>query len=439
MSLTDLALRLFLQIAVILGACYVVGALGRRVGQTLVVAEMIAGILLGPSLLGWLAPGVQQWLFPQTATVTGSGGSVTVSHPSMSILYAISQVGIALYMFLVGLEFEGKLLRGGGKKASSLAGSSIAVPLILGMALALWLYRVPGLFGTGISLWVAMLFVGSTLAITAFPVLARMLQEFELTTTRLGTLALVTASIDDVSCWCLLAIVLASFNNSLVIALVAIGGGSLYVVAMLTIGRKLLGILAARVERQQDIIRPALITVLIVLMISSWFTLWIGIYQIFGAFVLGLAIPRGRLVEEIRKQFEPLTTFVLLPTFFAFSGLNTQIGLLNTPQRWLILAIIFGVALIGKAGSCTLAARVMGEPWREATAIGTIMNTRGLNELIMLNIGLEEHIITPAFFTILVLMSITTTLIASPVFKWMYGRVDPDWKQQFAIQRGSPL
>lgn len=439
MSLTDLALRLFLQIAVILGACYVVGALGRRVGQTLVVAEMIAGILLGPSLLGWLAPGVQQWLFPQTATVTGSEGSVTVSHPSMSILYAISQVGIALYMFLVGLEFEGKLLRGGGKKASSLAGSSIAVPLILGMALALWLYRVPGLFGTGISLWVAMLFVGSTLAITAFPVLARMLQEFALTTTRLGTLALVTASIDDVSCWCLLAIVLASFNNSLVIALVAIGGGSLYVIAMLTIGRKLLGILSARVERQQDIIRPALITVLIVLMISSWFTLWIGIYQIFGAFVLGLAIPRGRLVEEIRKQFEPLTTFVLLPTFFAFSGLNTQIGLLNTPQRWLILAIIFGVALIGKAGSCTLAARVMGEPWREATAIGTIMNTRGLNELIMLNIGLEEHIITPAFFTILVLMSITTTLIASPVFKWMYGRVDPDWKQQFAVQRGSPL
>lgn len=439
MSLTDLALRLFLQIAVILAACYVVGALGRRVGQTLVVAEMIAGILLGPSLLGWLAPGVQQWLFPQTATITGSGGRVTISHPSMSILYAISQIGIALYMFLVGLEFEGKLLRGGGKKASSLAGSSIAVPLILGMALALWLYRVPGLFGASISVWVAMLFVGSTLAITAFPVLARMLQEFALTTTRLGTLALVTASIDDVSCWCLLAIVLASFNNSLVIALVAIGGGSLYVVAMLTVGRRLLGILAARVERQQDIIRPALITVLIVLMISSWFTLWIGIYQIFGAFVLGLAIPRGRLVEEIRKQFEPLTTFVLLPTFFAFSGLNTQIGLLNTPQRWLILAIIFGVALIGKAGSCTLAARIMGEPWREATAIGTIMNTRGLNELIMLNIGLEEHIITPAFFTILVLMSITTTLIASPVFKWMYGRVDPEWKLQFAIQRGSPL
>lgn len=439
MSLTDLALRLFLQIAVILGACYVVGALGRRVGQTLVVAEMIAGILLGPSLLGLLLPGVQQWLFPQSATVTGSGGSVTVTHPSMSILYAISQVGIALYMFLVGLEFEGKLLRGGGKKAGFLAGSSIAVPLILGMTLALWLYRIPGLFGAGISIWVAALFVGSTLAITAFPVLARMLQEFALTTTRLGTLALVTASIDDVSCWCLLAIVLASFNNSLTTALVAIGGGSLYVIAMLTLGRKLLGILAGRVERQQDIIRPALITVLIVLMISSWFTLWIGIYQIFGAFVLGLAIPRGRLVDEIRKQFEPLTAFVLLPTFFAFSGLNTQIGLLNTPARWLIMAIVFSVALIGKAGSCTLAARITGEPWREASAIGVIMNTRGLNELIMLNIGLEEHIITPAFFTIMVLMSIMTTLIASPVFKWMYGRVDPGWKQQFAIQRGSPL
>jgi len=438
-SLTNLALRLFLQIAVILGTCYVVGAIGRRVGQPLVVAEMIAGILLGPSLLGWLAPGVQQWLFPQTAIVTGSGGNVTIPHPSMSILYAISQVGIALYMFLVGLGFEAKLLRGGGKKAAFLAGSSIIVPLILGIMLTIWLYRVPDLFGDGISIWVAALFVGAALSITAFPVLARMLQEFALTTTRLGTLALITASIDDVSCWCLLAIVLASFNNSIAIALLAIGGGLFYVTAMLTVGRKLFGIMVERTEKQQVAIRPALITVLIVLMLSSWFTLAIGIYQIFGAFVLGLAIPRGRLVEEIRKQFEPLTTFVLLPAFFTFSGLNTQIGLLNTPTRWLIMALIFGVALLGKAGSCTLAARITGEPWREAIAIGTIMNTRGLNELIMLNIGLEERIITPAFFTIMVLMSITTTLIASPVFKWIYGRVDPDWKHEFAIQKRESL
>jgi len=435
MSFTDLALRLFLQIAVILGACYVVGIIARRIGQLLVVAEMIAGILLGPSLLGWLAPGVQQWLFPLTATIGTAGGSVTIAHPSMSILYAISQVGIAIYMFLVGLEFEGKLLRGGSKKVGLLAGAGIVVPLLLGITVTLWFYHVPNLFGASTSIWVGALFVGSALSITAFPVLARMLQEYSLTTTRLGTLALMAASIDDVICWCLLAIVLASFKSSLLIALLAIGGGLLYIVTMLTIGRRALGIVVNRTEQLQSVTRSALIIVLIVLMLSSWFTLAIGIHQIFGAFVLGVALPRGRLVDEIRKQFEPLTTYVLLPTFFAFSGLNTRIGLLNTPALWLIMALIFVVALLGKAGSCTLAARAAGESWRESAAIGTLMNSRGLIELIMLNIGLEEHIITPTLFTILVLMAIITTLVASPVFERIYGRIDPDWKRQLAIQR----
>jgi Kef-type K+ transport system membrane component KefB len=435
MALTNLALRLFLQLGVILGTTYMVGLISRRIRQPMVVAEMVAGILLGPSLLGWIAPGIQQWLFPETMTIATSHGSITIAHPSMSILYTISQVGIAIYMFLVGLEFDGKLLGGRSTQASTLAGAGIIVPFFLGIAMVLYLYRYPGLFGQGTNIVVAALFVGSALSITAFPVLARMLQEFALTNTKLGTLALMAASIDDVVCWCLLAIVLASFQSSITIALLAIGGALLYVAIMLIAGRRVLGIVADKVEQAQQVSRYVLIFVLLILMLSSWFTLAIGIHQVFGAFILGLVIPRGKLVDEIRKQFEPLTSIVLLPLFFVYSGLNTQIGLVNTPMLLILLGLILLTAAVGKFGGCTLIARLGGQPWRESVALGTLMNSRGLIELIMLNIGLQEHIITRTFFTILVIMAIVTTLIASPVFEWVYGRIDPLWKEEYNAKR----
>jgi Kef-type K+ transport system membrane component KefB len=435
MNLTSLSLRLFLQLAVILGATYVVSLISRRIRQPMVVAEMVAGILLGPSLLGWLAPGVQQWLFPETLTLAIRQGSVTITHPSMSILYAISQFGIAIYMFLVGLEFDGKLLSGRSRQATSLASAGIFIPFVLGVGTALYLYRYPGLFGQGTTILVAALFVGSALSITAFPVLARMLQEFGLTTTKLGALALMAASIDDVVCWCLLAIVLASFQSSFTIALLAIGGALLYVVIMLTAGKRGLGVVVEKVEQAKHASRFVMIFVLLVLMLSSWFTLAIGIHQVFGAFILGLVIPRGRLVDEIRKQFEPLTSIVLLPLFFVYSGLNTQIGLVNTPLLWILLGAILVTAAIGKFGGCTLIARLSGQPWRESLALGTLMNSRGLIELIMLNIGLQDHIITPRFFTILVIMAIVTTLIASPAFERIYGLIDPSWKAEYNAAR----
>jgi Kef-type K+ transport system membrane component KefB len=353
----------------------------------------------------------------------------------MSILYVVSQLGLAIYMFLVGLEFETKLLRGRGKSAGLIAGSGIAIPFMLGMVITPLLFQNTGLFGPGITVWMAALFVGATLSITAFPMLARMLQEYQLSTTKLGTITLVAASIDDVSCWCLLAIILATYKSSALIALLAIGGGIIYVAGMLTVGRRILGIYTKRTEQTQTITRQALIVVLLILMLSSWFTLAIGIYQIFGAFIVGVAVPRGWLSEEIRKQFEPLTTNVLLPIFFVFSGLNTQIGLVNTPTLWLLACLIFLVAIIAKFGGCMLAARLAGETWQESVAIGTLMNSRGLIELIMLNIGLQEHIITPTLFTILVIMAIVTTLIASPLFEWIYGRIDPLWKEEFYKKR----
>jgi Kef-type K+ transport system membrane component KefB len=435
MSYSDLALRIFLQLSVILASCYVLGRIGRKLGQSQVVCEMVAGVLLGPSLLGLLAPGVQQWLFPKVATITVGHTSVAITHPSMSILYTVSQIGLAIYMFLVGLEFETKFLRGRGKSVGLIAGSGIAVPFMLGIGITPLLFQHTGLFGPGITVWMAGLFIGATLAITAFPMLARMLQEYHLSTTKLGTITLVAASIDDVSCWCLLAIILATYKSSALIALLAVGGGIVYVAGMLTVGRRILGIYTKRTEQMQTITHQALIVVLLILMLSSWLTLAIGIYQVFGAFIVGVAVPRGRLSEEIRKQFDPLTTNVLLPIFFVFSGLNTQIGLVNTPTLWLLTGLIFLVAIIGKFGGCTLAARIAGESWRESAALGTLMNSRGLIELIMLNIGLQEHIITPTLFTILVIMAIVTTLFASPVFEWMYGRIDPLWKVEFYNKR----
>ncbi len=280
MSYSDLSLRIFLQLAVILATCYIMGRIGRKIGQSQVVCEMVTGVLLGPSLLGLLAPGVQQWLFPKVATIPVGHTSVTITHPSMSILYTVSQLGLAIYMFLVGLEFETKLLRGRGKSASLLAGSGIIVPFLLGMVITPLLFQHTSLFGPGITVWMAALFVGATLSITAFPMLARMLQEYHLSTTKLGTLTLIAASIDDVSCWCLLAIILATYKSSALIALLAVGGGIIYVVGMLTLGRRFLSIYTVRAEQTQTISRQALIVVLLILMLSSWFTLAIGIYQI---------------------------------------------------------------------------------------------------------------------------------------------------------------
>ena len=418
MSNFDLVIQLFLQLTVILATCRIVTILGRRyLGQTDVVCEMIAGVMLGPSLLGLIAPHFQQWLFPKLPIITSLGDKIP--NPSMSILYAISQIGLVIYMFLIGLEFNTKLLKHHIKSASLLSAAGIITPFILGAIASFWFYHNGDFFLPKVTPWSAALYLGASMTITAFPMLARILYERGLAQTRFGTLALGAASVDDGVAWCLLAIVLASVKNSLNIAILAIGGGICYVLFAIFLGQPLLTAFTRMTKRDAGVNRQTLTLMLIILMFCAWFTDVTGIYAIFGAFVLGTVTPRGEFAQQIRQHTEFLTTSFLLPMFFVFSGLNTQIGLVNTPTLWGITLLIIAIAILGKGIACMLAAKLVGENWRESATIGALMNARGLMELIILNIGLEQGIITPTLFTIMVIMAVITTLMASPLIAFL--------------------
>jgi Kef-type K+ transport system membrane component KefB len=267
-----------------------------------------------------------------------------------------------------------------------------------------------------------MFFTGASMAITAFPMLARIIHERGLAGTSLGTLALAAGSIDDGAAWCVLALVLASFSGNASIAILAIGGGLIYAVGLLTIGRKPLSILGRMTERAGGVTPPLLAVTLILTMLGAWYTDRIGIYAVFGAFIMGAAMPRGRFAEDIQRQMEPLVTTFLLPLFFVYSGLNTRITLVNTAFLWFVVLLALLAACVGKGVACWAAARLNGEPPRDALAIGTLMNARGLMELIILNIGLERGVVTPLMFTVMVIMAIVTTLMATPIFEWVFRR-----------------
>jgi Kef-type K+ transport system membrane component KefB len=416
----DLTVRLFLQLAVILAACRLCGWLGRRVGQTQVVSEMVAGVLLGPSLFGLMAPEAQAWLFPKTLPATASGSGAM--HPSMLILYALSQLGLVLYMFLIGMEFNHRLILGRIKHASLVSGAGIAVPLVLGGMAALTLRKDADLFAAHVTPGAGALYLGAAMSITAFPMLARILHEKGVARTPMGTLALAAGSSDDAAAWCLLALVLSYLEGSWLIALLAIGGGGLYVLLMLTVGRPLLRRLERRAERDGGVQPGVLATALLVLMLAAFTTDAVGIYAVFGAFIAGVAMPRGRFTEGAIPHLDLLTTTFLLPVFFVYSGLNTQVALLDSAGLWLLAALLILLSIAGKGVACLVAARLSGEEWRESIAIGVLMNARGLMELIILNIGLQRGIITPTLFTIMVLMAIVTTLMTSPLFELVYGR-----------------
>lgn len=417
MTDVQLAALFFFQVAVILAACRAVGWMGRFFGQTQVVSEMVAGVLLGPSLFGWLLPQAQQWLFPQIlATEAGP-----IRHPSMTILYVTSQLGLVLYMFLIGLEFDTRVLRAQARSAITVSLSGVIVPFALGAGAAVILQDRYPLFGPGVSLVAAAVFLGASMCITAFPMLARILYEQGIARSPMGTLALAAGATDDALAWCLLALVLAIYKGSPAIAWLAVGGGALYAVAMLTLGRRMLAGLGPWTEREGGVTLPILVTALLVVMGGAAITDSIGIYAVFGAFLAGLAMPRGQFAQQVRGHLELATTGLLLPLFFVFSGLNTSVGLLDTVELWGIAGLLTALAIIGKGGACTLAARFSGQPWRHALGIGTLMNARGLMELIILNIGLQAGVITPTLFTMLVLMAIVTTLMASPVFAKVMG------------------
>ncbi len=407
MSYTELALAFVQQLLLILVAAQVFGYLAKFIGQPKVVGEMIAGVVLGPSLFGLFFPELQQSIFiPET----------------MPILYLGAQVGVGLYMFLVGLEFNTSFFREQGKSALSVSLAGMLVPFLAAMVLCLWLVDIPGLFAENISYGNATLFMGAAIAITAFPMLARIIYERGLSGTMLGTLALAAGAIDDAAAWCVLAVVLASFGGGAMLAVKAIVGGGLYAFLMLRYGTGWLKPLADKVEQAGRMTGMHLLLVLVLWAMVAYAMEWVGLHAVFGSFLLGVAMPRGLLSEQIAAKLQKIVVFLLLPMFFTYSGLKTQLNVLASFEMFSIAMIILAASIFAKGVACWGAARLAGADNRTAMAVGALMNSRGLMELIIINIALKFGVIQQGLFSIMVLMAIVTTLMATPLFQLVYGR-----------------
>ncbi|WNG92879.1 cation:proton antiporter [Mycobacterium sp. ITM-2016-00318] len=416
-SLLSITSHFFLQIAVILLTYRLLWPVFRRLAQVQVVAIMVAGFLLGPSVLGWLWPAAQQWLFPTKLTI----GAETFTHPNLTAIYVVGQLGLVLYMFLVGASFKLDILGAHLRQAGATSAAGIGVPLILGGVVGWWMVSVGGYFTDRVVHWQGGLFVAAAVAITAFPMLAWIIYDSGLLDTRLGTMSLSCAAVDDACSWVLLATVVATAKGSLLGAFLAIGGGLGYLLFMVYIGRPLLVRLESWTPRRADVERTGGVPiahvsiVLLVVLAASWFTDVVGIYSVFGAFVAGAAMPRGALLDAIRERFEPLTAYLLIPAFFIYSGLNTQLTLILDGPTLLMAAVVLVVSFAAKFGAVGLAARWQGMSWHEAGSMGALANARGLMELILLNIGFEAALISGKLYTILALMTIITTLVATPL------------------------
>jgi Kef-type K+ transport system membrane component KefB/nucleotide-binding universal stress UspA family protein len=418
---TPLALFI-VQAGLIIACSRAVGLLARRLGQPMVIAEVLAGVMLGPSLLGWLSPTTLQALFPKD---------------SLGLLNMLSQVGLMLFMFLIGLELDLKLLRGRGRASVLISHTSILLPCALGALLGLYLY--PRLSTPEVPFSSFILFMGVAMSITAFPVLARILVERRLLQSRVGAMTITCAAVDDVTAWCLLAFVVsfvratgvADAARTTVLALV-------YVAGMLLVVRPFLQRLGARSDNREGLTQNRVAVTLLLLLASCWTTELIGIHALFGAFMLGAVMPKeGGFARTLADRLEDLVVVFLLPLFFAYSGLRTQLGLLDSPQAWVMCALVTLVACVGKFGGSALAARITGLSWRESAALGILMNTRGLMELIVLNIGLDLGVISPTLFTMMVIMALVTTFITTPLLQWVYP--PEELQRQLADEEPAPL
>ena len=390
--------QVLVALAAILVATRALGWVARRLGQPAVIGEIVAGIALGPSLLGAGWPEAPTTLFP---------GEV---RPFLS---SVSELGVILFMFLVGLEFDTTHLRRHARTAIAVSTAGLVLPFLLGVALAVWLHPR---FGTQASSFVVFsLFLGTAMSITAFPVLARILDALSMTATPVGITALTSAAVGDISAWCLLA---------LVVGLAQGDAGAFLPTVGLTVAYTLLLLVVLRPVARRWILRAGdrfsgpgvLVGVLPLVVLSALATWWIGIHGIFGAFLIGVLFPHdSRIAAEVRRQLEPLVSSLLLPVFFAYSGLRTRVGLLDGVGDWLVLAAIVLVAFAGKFGGVFAAARLTGMGSRDASSLGILMNTRGLVELIVLNVGLDIGVLSPALFAMLVLMALVTTFATTPI------------------------
>jgi Kef-type K+ transport system membrane component KefB len=338
------------------------------------------------------------------------------------IIYVVGQLGLILYMFLVGASFKLEIFTKHLRQAGATSFAGITAPMLLGGTLGWIMVQQGGYFSGKVSAWQGALFLAAAVAITAFPMLAWIVYDSGLLNTRVGTMALACAAGDDACAWILLATVVATTKGSMFGAFLAIGGGLAYLLFMMFIGKPLLRRLNTWHEKQSGPegntlpIGPFSVTLLVILM-GSWFTDYVGIYSVFGAFVAGAVMPRGALLDVIRERMEPLVAYLLLPAFFIYSGLNTKLSLIFEPSVLLMAALVLVVSFVGKFGAIGLAARAQGMTWREAGSMGALANARGLMELILLNIGLTAGLVDPSLYTILAIMAIITTFMATPVHR----------------------
>ncbi len=391
--------HVLLALVVIILCARALGAVFARLNQPPVIGEMIAGIMLGPSLLGRALPGVSAFLLP---------GEVA---PYLSV---IANVGVILYMFLVGVELNTDLLRERTHASVATSHASIIAPFLLGSGLALWLY--PLFSSSEVPFVVFALFMGVSMSVTAFPVLARIITDRQMQDSPLGTISLACAAVDDVTAWCLFALVVsvARAHPGRVLITLGLTGG--FIVAVLVFVRPAAVWLVRQHAMRRQPEQTSIVVACAALLIAALTTERIGIHALFGAFLVGAVIPHhSPLARDIKQKFEDLVVVLFLPTFFAFTGLRTQIGLVHGLRDWLMCLVIIGVASLGKFGGGAIAARLTGLEWRQAASLGILMNTRGLMELIVLNVGLDLGVLSPALFAMLVIMAIVTTCMTTPV------------------------
>ena len=416
--LLTITYHLFLQIAVVLLTYRLLWPLFRRLAQVQVVAMMVAGFLLGPSVLGWIWPAAQRWLFPTKLTI----GAETFTHPNLVAIYVIGQLGLVLYMFLVGASFKLDILSAHSRQAGVTSAAGIGVPLILGGLVGWWMIGLGGYFTDKVVHWQGALFIAAAVAITAFPMLAWIVYDSGLLNTRLGTMALSCAAVDDACSWVLLATVVATAKGSLFGAVLAIGGGLAYLLFMVYVGRPLLGRLETWTPPRVDVERTGGLPDRTHERRAPR-RAGCELLHRCGRNLFGVRRFRRWRRHATRRaararsgtRFEPLVAYLLLPAFFIYSGLNTQLSLILDGSTLLMAALVLVVSFAAKFGAIGLAARWQGMSWYEAGSMGALANARGLMELILLNIGFEAGLISGRLYTILALMTIITTFVATPL------------------------
>ncbi|MET0299568.1 MAG: cation:proton antiporter, partial [Flavitalea sp.] len=401
---------LLAQIVTIILVAKLFGWICSKIGQPTVIGEMIAGIVLGPSLLGLYFHSFSEVLFPAK---------------SLGNLQFLSQIGLIFFMFIIGMELELKHLRKQTHEAVVISHASIILPFALGMGLAYFMYQQYA--PSNIKFLSFALFMGIAMSITAFPVLARIVQERGITKTRLGSIVITCAAADDITAWCVLAVVIAIVKaGSLLSAVYTIIMALVYVIVMLKLVKPFLTRIGTIYHSRASLTKPIVAIFFLTLIISAYTTEVIGIHALFGAFMAGVIMPENVKFRTLFiEKVEDVALVLLLPLFFVFTGLRTEIGLLDDPKMWLLTGVIIFIAVAGKFIGSALAAKFVGQNWKDSLSIGALMNTRGLMELVVLNIGYDLKVLTPQVFSMMVIMALVTTFMTGPALdfiNWIFKK-----------------